>query len=192
MATEPTHRRADAQQNNDTILDVTRGLLSSGVLPSMSEVAATAKITRATLYAHFATREELLEAVVRRAVADTDQALSTLALDTLPVEEALAKLVKTSWPILDRHRKVRAVALASLGHEALRDHHDAAFAHVERLIARGQDEDVFRTDQSRDWLVAVFSAVLHAAADEVTAGRLPSDTAADTLTATLLSALKGV
>ena len=192
MATEQPRRRADAKQNNETILDVTRGLLSGGALPSMSEIAAAAGVTRATLYAHFATREDLVEAVVRRAIADTDHALSGLDLDTMPAEEALARLVKTSWPILDRHRNIRAVALSSLGHEALRDHHDIAFGHVDRLIARGQNDDVFRSDQPRDWLVAVFYAVLHAAADEVTAGRLPSHTAADILTETLLSTLKSV
>jgi AcrR family transcriptional regulator len=190
MATEQTHRRADADRNNEKILDVTGDLLSGGVLPSMSQVAAAADVTRATLYAHFATREVLLEAVVRRAIAETDQALCELSLDIGPVEDALDRLIRTSWPILDRHRKVRVVALAALGHEALRDHHDAAFRHVDRLIARGQDDGAFRIDQPRDWLVAIFYAVLHAAADEVDAGRLPSHTAADTVTTTLLSTLK--
>jgi AcrR family transcriptional regulator len=190
MAAEQTGRRADARRNNDTILDVTQDLLRRGGLPSMSEVAAGAEITRRTLYAHFATREELLEAVVRRAVSDTDRALAGLQLDTIPVEEAVARVIETSWPILDRHRMVRAAALAALGHEALRDHHDAAFGHIDRLIARGQEEGTFRTDQPRDWLVAIFYAVLHAAADEVDAGRLLPDAAADALTVTLLSTLR--
>lgn len=190
MAAEQTHRRADANRNNETILDVTEDLMSGGVPPSMSQVAAAADVTRVTLYAHFATREVLLKAVVRRAIADTDQALSELNLDTGPVEDALDRLIRTSWPILDRHHKVRAVALATLSHEALRNHHDAAFRHVDRLIARGQDNGAFRTDQPRAWLAAIFYAVLHAAADEVDAGRLPSHTAADTVITTLLSTLK--
>jgi AcrR family transcriptional regulator len=190
MATDQPRRRADAERNSETILAATRGLLALGTLPSMSEVAAASDIGRVTLYKHFATRELLVEAVVRRAITDTDAALSELALDTGPVEDALERMVQTSWPILDRHRKIRLVALNALGHEALRDHHDAAFRHVDQLIARGQDTGYFRSDLPRDWLVAVFYAVVHAAADEVDAGRLSSDAAADTLTATLLATLR--
>jgi AcrR family transcriptional regulator len=192
MAAEQPGRRADARKNNETILDVTQDLLSGGVLPSMSEVAAAADVTRRTLYAHFPTREDLLGAVVRRAISRTDQALSDLNLDTLSVEEALVRVVQTSWPILERHRKVRTVAVTVLGPEALRENHDPALNHVDRLIARGQEEGTFRTDQPTDWLVAIFYAVLHAAADEVDAGRLRPDTATDTLAATLLAALMSV
>jgi AcrR family transcriptional regulator len=189
MATDQRRRRADAERNAETVLAATRDLLAAGTVPTMSEVAAAASITRMTLYAHFATREALLEAVVRRAVAETDEALTALGLDALDVDEALDRLVRTSWPKLDSHRKVRLAALDHLGQAALRDQHDAAFRHVEQLIARGQDDGAFRTDLSRDWLVATFYAVLHAAADEVDAGRLTSDAAPQILVATLRSLL---
>jgi len=159
-------------------------------VPSMSEVAAAAGVGRVTLYAHFASREVLLEAVVRRGIVETDEAMTVLDLDKGPVEEALARLVEEAWPILDRHRKVRTAALAALGPEALREQHDDAFRHVERLIARGQEDGDFRTDMPRTWLVATFYAVLHAAADEANAERLASADAPDLLTRTLLSALR--
>jgi hypothetical protein len=59
------------------------------------------------------------------------------------------------------------------------------------LIARGQADGTFRTDLSPQWLLATFYAVLHAAADEVDAGRLTSQAAAGTLVATLRSVLCG-
>ncbi|NUR24481.1 MAG: TetR/AcrR family transcriptional regulator [Catenulispora sp.] len=142
-----------------------------------------------TLYGLFATRVLLLEAVVRRAVAETDELLSALELDALDVDQALDRLVRTSWPMLDRHRKVRLAALDRLGPDNLRAQHDAAFQHVERLIARGQASGDFRTDLGLNWLVATFYAVLHAAADEVDAGRLPSQSAPATLISTLKSLL---
>ncbi|WP_185443381.1 TetR/AcrR family transcriptional regulator [Kribbella qitaiheensis] len=141
------------------------------------------------MYSHFATRELLLEAVVRRAVVETDQLLSALDLDSLDDDDALERLVQTSWPMLDRHRKVRLAALEHLGTTPLREYHDAAFRHVEELIARGQENGTFRTDLSREWLVATLYAVLHAAADEVDAGRLTSEAAPATLTKTLRSVL---
>jgi AcrR family transcriptional regulator len=185
----PTKRRADAERNAATIVAATRDLLAGGKLPTMSEVAAAAGVGRVTLYAHFPTREDLIEAVVLRGVAETDQVLTALELDAVGVEEALERLVRTSWPILDRHRKVRVAALRAMGPDTLRSRHDAAFRHVERLIARGQGEGTFRTDLSLEWLVATFYAVLHAAADEVEAGRMKADGVPDTLIATLRSVL---
>jgi AcrR family transcriptional regulator len=192
-ATTPTdqpRRRADAQRNIDAIVAAARDLLGQGALPSMSEVAASAGVGRVTLYAHFASRELLLDAVVRQAIIDTDQALTALGLDDDPVEIALARLVRTSWPILDRYRTVRIAAVTELGPEALRDRHDQVVHHVERLITRGQDDGVFRTDLPRPWLVAAFYATLHAAADEVSAGRLDARSAPDVLVATLQSILR--
>jgi len=190
VTVDQPRRRADAERNIEGILAATRELLCRGSVPSMSEVASAAGVGRVTLYAHFASREVLLEAVVRRVIAETDEALSALDLANGPVEEALDRLVRQAWPILDRHRQVRRAALAELGPEALRDQHDAAFRHVEELLARGQASGDFRTDQPRYWLVATAYAVMHAAADEVSAGRVKPDDAPDLLIPTLLSALR--
>jgi AcrR family transcriptional regulator len=190
MAPEQPRRRADAARNAETILTATRDLLAAGAVPTMSEVAAAVGVTRATLYSHFPTRELLIEAVVLRAIADTDRQLSALKLDNLNAEEALQRLVRTSWPILDHHRKVRLAALDHLAPAALRSHHDAAFRHVEHLIARGQGDGTFRTDLPLDWLVAAFYAVLHAAADEVDAGRITSEAVPDLLITSLRSLLR--
>ena len=62
--------------------------------------------------------------------------------------------------------------------------------HVEHLIARGQQDGVFRTDLPGAWLVAVFYATVHAAADEVSSGRLDTEAAPDVLVATVQSVLR--
>ncbi|MFI5706732.1 TetR/AcrR family transcriptional regulator [Kribbella sp. NPDC051620] len=190
MPTSTPKRRADAERNIETILRATHELMAHGTLPSMSDVATASGIGRVTLYSHFPSREVLLEEVLRRGIAHTDQVLTELALDEQPPAEALALLVRKSWPILDRHRRVRTIALAEIGPEPLRRHHDAAFQHVGRLIERGRAAGAFRTDQPVDWLVATFYAILHAAADEVAAGRLTSADAPGLLISTLLSALR--
>ncbi|MQA83842.1 MAG: TetR family transcriptional regulator [Streptosporangiales bacterium] len=183
-------RRADAERNIAAILDASRELFGKGVNPSMNEIARAAGVGRVTLYGHFPSREVLLKAVVERAIAETNEALDVLGLDAEAADEALAQIIKTSWPILDRYRRLRLVALAELGPERLRRHHDRVLQRMERLIARGRDDRVFRTDLPRDWLVATLYAVLHAAADEVDTGRLPAAKASDVLTATVLSLLR--
>jgi AcrR family transcriptional regulator len=188
---KPRRRRADAERNVAAIVTAARDLLCGGTLPSMGEVAVAASVGRVTLYAHFASREALLDAVVRQVMAETDEALTGLRLDDDPPQVALDRLVRTSWQILDRHRTVRSVTLAELGPEALREQHERVARHVERLIARGQADGVFRADLPGPWLVASFYATVHAAADEVSGGRLDAEVAPDVLGATLRSILQG-
>jgi TetR/AcrR family transcriptional repressor of mexCD-oprJ operon len=182
-------RRADAERNIAAILAAAGEAFGRGQASSMGEIARAAGVRRATLYGHFPSREELLDAVIERAITSTDEALTALALDRDPADVAVERLVRTSWPILDRHRRVRTIALTELGPERLRRHHDRTLHHVDRLIRRGQDDGLFRTDLPLGWLVATFYAVLHTAADEADAGRLAPADAPGLLARTVLSLL---
>jgi AcrR family transcriptional regulator len=188
IGVEP-RRRADAERNVTAIITAAGDLFGRGRSPSMGEVAAAAGIRRATLYGHFPSREELLDAVITHAITRTDEVLTGLALDDHPPDVAVGRLVRTSWPILNRYRRLRAAALAELGPDRLRRHHDRTLNHVARLIRRGQEDGLFRTDLPLDWLIAMFYAVLHAAADEADGGRVSSAEAPDLLAGTVLSLL---
>ena len=81
--------RTDAQQNRARILEVAKQAFSqSGANASLDEIAREAKVGPGTLYRHFPTREELLEAVYRTEVEKLAAAEQKLA-DTLPPVEAL-------------------------------------------------------------------------------------------------------
>lgn len=184
-------RRADAERNIEAIITATLDLLRGGELPTMTDVAAAAGVGRVTLYAHFASREALLNAVIERGIADTNRALADLGLDEHPPDVALTRLVERTWTILDRYRGVRTVALTKIGPQALRDRHDPILQHVEQLIVSGQHAGAFRDDLPQPWLTAMFYATVHAAADEVGAGRLDPAEVPQVLVATLLSMLRG-
>jgi hypothetical protein len=132
----------------------------------------------------------LLEEVVHRAITETEHALRVLDLDADPPEDGLARMVQTSWAVLDRHRTVRTAVLAELGPQVIRDQHDRVLQHVERLITRGQAAGTFRSDLPLQWLVTMFYATLHAAADEVEGARLEPAAALEILISTLLSLLR--
>jgi hypothetical protein len=91
--------------------------------------------------------------------------------------------------VLDRYRRLHEAAQRQLDPARLRHHHDRALARVEALIARGRAEGVFRADLPLGWQVTTFYSLVHAAADDVNAGRLDPGDAAHVLEATLLSAL---
>jgi len=81
--------RADAQRNRGRILDVAKQAFSrSGVNTSLDDIAKEAGVGPGTLYRHFPTREELLEAVYRTQVEKLAAAERKFT-ETLPPVEAL-------------------------------------------------------------------------------------------------------
>jgi AcrR family transcriptional regulator len=81
--------RSDAQRNRERILDVAKQAFSrSGVNTSLDDIAKAAGVGPGTLYRHFPTREELLEAVYRTQVEKLAAAERKFA-ETLPPVEAL-------------------------------------------------------------------------------------------------------
>jgi len=182
-------RRADAERSIAAILDAGLACFSRNADASLTDVARRAGVGRVTLYRHFPSREALIDAVLAHAINRADTALEAVAVDDGPAPEALARLIYSSWRIVDHHRSLLAAAQRDLPPARIRHHHDQAMARVERLVARGQREGDFRTDLPRSWLVATFYSVLHGAAEEVDAGRLDPDQAADVLAASILAVL---
>jgi len=156
---------------------------------NLAAVARAAGVSRVTLYSHFPTREALLEAAVDRAIAHAKDLVSELNLHQSPAPEALSRLLGSHWQTLDQYRNLYQVAASSLPPARLRALHAPLFGRIKTLIARGQTEGDFRTDLSRDWLVATVFALMHQAAEEVAARRLPARKAGDVVTTTVLSIL---
>lgn len=180
-------RRADARRNITAILDAALVCLSRDPDASIGDIAKAAGVGRVTLYGHFPSRAELVDAVFARTIQQADQALT--AVDTAgDPRHALTSLIASSWQIIARFRALLAAAERELPAERVRAHHDRPMRRVVELISRGQHEGAFRGDLPASWLAMVLYSLLHSAADEITAGRLSEDDAPRMITATLLSA----
>ncbi|MBT2232079.1 TetR/AcrR family transcriptional regulator [Nonomuraea sp. NEAU-A123] len=182
-------RRADAERNIAAILDAGMRLLSTDPAASVADVAKAAGVGRVTLYGHFPSREALVDAVLDHAISIADLALGGVDIDGPPAPEAVAALLRSSWEVLDRHRRLFVAADRVLPMERIREHHDVPLRRIERLIARGRDDGDFRIDLPLSWLVTTFFGVLHSAAQEVEAGRLERADVERVLVTTMLSLL---
>jgi TetR/AcrR family transcriptional repressor of mexCD-oprJ operon len=180
-------KRADARRNVAAILDAALHCLARDPEANVGEIAKQAGVGRVTLYGHFASRAELVDAVVTRAMADTDAALNEVDLSGDP-REALTRLVGGTWQIVDQIRALMQAAERTLPAERVHAAHEGPARRVEALIERGRDAGVFRVDLPTPWLITVFHGVLHAAAAEVGAGNVAADDAPELITATLLAA----
>jgi TetR/AcrR family transcriptional repressor of mexCD-oprJ operon len=182
-----TTKRADAQRNIAAIVDAATECLSRDPGASTSEIAKAAGVGRVTLYGHFPSRTDLVNAVFVQAIEGGDAALGQVDLTGEP-REALARLIESSWHLVDRFRSLLIAAQDALPAGRIRELHADPMERVERLIERGRKEGVFRTDLPTSWLVGSMHSVMHGAADEINAGRLTPDKAAAYITATVLAA----
>jgi TetR/AcrR family transcriptional regulator, mexCD-oprJ operon repressor len=179
--------RADARRNVSAILDAATECLARDPEMSVADIAADAGVARITLYGHFKTRTDLVDAVLTRTLERADTILKNTDTGGDP-REALGRLIASSWQVVVQFRNVLAAAQRELPPERIRGTHDRVLRRVRMLITRGQQSGAFRTDLPKQWLMTVAFSLMHAAAEDVSAGRLKRDQAATVITETLLAA----
>ena len=183
-------RRSVAERNIAAILDATVALAERDPEPSLAAIAKAAGVSRPTLYAHFPTREDLVEATLKRPLEDAQREIAAAGIDDGAAAEAPQRLITTGWRALARHLTTARLAHDVLPPERLRQAHQAALDPLRRLIDRGQRTGEFRDDQPLEWMVTVLYALLHAAADDVTSGRLHAHSAANLIRGSALGAFR--
>jgi len=180
-------QRADARRNIAAILDAATEGLARDPEISIAGIAAAAGVGRITLYGHFKTRADLVDAVLARTVERADAILDATDTSGDPAQ-ALARLVASSWQIVDQFRNILLAAQRELPAERIRGVHDRILRRIQSLITRGQQAGAFRRDLPQQWLITTAYSLMHAAAEDTTAGRLDPGDAARLITATLLAA----
>lgn len=186
MASTSRAPRADAVRNRDAILDAALHCLSANPHASMTEIAAAADVGRVTLYGHFSSRDQLIEALLIRTIHRAEAEFAALDLSGPPIE-ALELLLRRSWRIVDTFHGLLGAVEEALSNDRILDHHAQPQARVEELLARGQAHGDFRRDLDAAWLTSCVTAILHTAAADLRRGRLDEAGADRVVTATVMS-----
>jgi TetR/AcrR family transcriptional repressor of mexCD-oprJ operon len=192
-ATSPTGRppRADAKRSVARILDAAVEALASDPEASMAGIARRAGVVRATLYVHFPTRESLIDAVTRHAIAEVADLIEAAEPDRGEPAEALSRLVATAWRTMGRYHPLVAIN-AGVPQNELQAKHGPVLERLEPLIRRGQADGTFRADVPPAWHLAMILALIHAASGALQAGHGTPDQIEKALVATVLGAVGGV
>lgn len=168
-------RRADARHNAEKIVRAAVTCLGRSAEASMNDIAQQAGVGRVTLYAHFPSREALVEAALIRLLAQGDEALAAVDLTGDP-RDGLRALMESGWLLIAQAASVLEAALTSLPPGRVHELHAKPEQRVDGLIRRGQAEGVFRADIPAGRLAGVLHHILHGAATDVATGRLdPAD-----------------
>ena len=168
-------QRADAQQSITAILRAAPEALNANPAASVEDIATAAGVTRQTVYAHFPSRDALIEAVTERATAEVAAAFDTAGLDEAPPPVALTRLLDTGWRVAARYPFLWHLPSVSTGQD--RDRHGPVLDQMLAIIERGQESGDFDRALSPGWLLTAALALGRAAEDEVKAGRMTIDQA---------------
>jgi AcrR family transcriptional regulator len=181
-------RRADAERSIARIVSAARTSLSRDPDATIDDIARAAGVGRMTLYGHFRTRAELIEAALVDALRTGEQTLSAVDLAG-DARDAMDRLLATSWRLVAESTALLEAADGVLPAGRLRALHADPARRVEDLIRHGQDQGVFRTDLPIAWLVSAVHYLVKGAAEENRAGRVKARDAARIVTATVRSVL---
>jgi AcrR family transcriptional regulator len=142
---------------------------------SVEDIARAAGVSRQTVYAHFPTREALLDAVIEQATAEVTAAFDTAGLEDAPPAVALARLLEAGWRVTARYPFVWQLPGVSREQDASR--HAPVLSRMLELIRRGQQSGDLDATLPPGWLLTASLALGRAAEEEVKAGRMSIDDA---------------
>lgn len=174
-------RRADAERSRAAILDAAVRLFSKDPDAGLGAVAAAAGVTRQTVYAHFAARDELVRAVVARVAEESDAALGAAALDEGTAAEALVRLIEMGFGTLEAN----PVLLVTPG----AGQHTSISERLAELVRRGQRGGEFDPGLDPEWGAAAVIALGHAAGSEIADGHLSRQDALEAVRVAVLRVL---
>jgi AcrR family transcriptional regulator len=131
MTDHPPPKRADAARNRQRILDAARiAFADTGDETSMAEIARRSGVGPATLYRNFATRRDLLEALLTDEVDEVCAAAATVEGDS-PGDRLMAWLRRFFQYVTGK----RPIVLGLLEHT---DRTDPVFDSRGRILAAGR------------------------------------------------------
>jgi TetR/AcrR family transcriptional regulator, mexCD-oprJ operon repressor len=188
-AKTPRRRRSDAERSVQAIVEAALAALASDPDASMAEIARRAGVVRATVYAHFPTRESLLDAVMEHATSQVADAIRAAEPERGEPQEALERVLLATWRQLGQFHSVLGINISRLSAKELHRRHLPVTTQFVPLLERGQANGAFRRDVSAIWLIAVIRAIVHTASTELQAGRISQAEAEGTMLTTALAAI---
>ncbi len=163
-------QRSDARQSIAAVLDAAIRALADRPDASMDEIARAAGVSRQTVYAHFPSRDALIDAVIEHASTEFTALFDGVDLDQAPPAQALTLLLDAGWQIAARYPFLWLQPAVDPGKDA--DRHAPVLDRMLDIVRRGQASGDFDASVPAHWLLSASLALGRATEDEVKAGRM--------------------
>lgn len=162
-----TGLRSDAQRTHERILHAATAELTVDPSTGMDVIAQRAGIGRATLYRHFATREELLAALRERFLDSIEAAAAASIAETDPRTAVIVFIEAIMRSVAETCTIKEATPPAD-------EPSSRGMAAIQRAIAtfveRGQAADRLQAGVDAEWAFTVGKALVDAGAHEIALG----------------------
>ncbi len=168
-----------SERTKQAILDAAVDVLARRPRATLAEIAEDAGVGRATVHRHFRSRDELLTTLARQAIDQTDDACRSIDYYGQPASTSLRQTIEAIVPLGSRY--------AFLAYQNISDRDDSPIGadlrrqaeQMRQLVAAAQDEGMFAPDVPIAWIVATIDALIYAAWNTVSDGRVaPRDASA--------------
>jgi TetR/AcrR family transcriptional regulator, mexCD-oprJ operon repressor len=187
--TEMTKGEALRDLTAAAIIDGAATLLAErGEAVSMEEIASSAGVGRATLYRYFPNRDELLKAMAAASVEELAIRVREAELETVPFQEAIARLARG---IIATGSRYVAVSADSAKYSDTYPGFDAeVVAPIRALFDRAHAGGILRAELPPGLAMELFSGLIKAAVDATTSGRQGTEEAAAAVTSLFLNGVR--
>lgn len=180
-------QRSDARQSIAAVIEAAVRTLGDRPDASMDEIARAAGVSRQTVYAHFPSRDALIDAVIEQATAEVADLLDGLDLDQAPPAQALTRLLDAGWQVAARYPFLWLQPAVDPGKDA--DRHAPVLDRMLGIVRRGQASGDFDASVPAHWLLSACLALGRATEDEVKAGRMTIEQATQAMQQSVLRLL---
>jgi AcrR family transcriptional regulator len=160
--TETSSLRSDAQANRARLLDAARAVFAEyGIESEMKVISERAGVGVGTIYRNFATKADLLAAIVNEAIEDLSRALDA-AIQQPDAAEAIATFIRGTLTVVENSGEIARMMLE----EALPAACLEAFQRADlqrrltELVERGKAQGVFRPDLHSGAAAAVLHTIM--------------------------------
>ena len=156
---------------------------------SLGDVADHAGVGRATLHRHFASREILMIALAKQAMAELNDAVDAATANAVSHAQALRLALDAIIPLANRQAFLSSEPVQNDPQIAAAYQHDLAQLRNEIDAARG--EGLFSPDVPTEWIAQTYDALIYAAWQMVRDGHATPRQASDLAWRTLTLGLNG-
>jgi AcrR family transcriptional regulator len=165
MTTEDRQLRADAARNRVRLLEAATTLFRErGLEVGVAEIADAAGVGRGTLFRNFASKEDLIAAIVAERMHEACERGREL-LDAPGADDALFEFLTELAGVQHRDRAVTdAIDDTWLAREEIRGAHAELVGVLDKLVTRAQQEGTVRRDIGAMDVMMLFKGVCSAAA----------------------------